>query len=179
MEHPTPGLLVQVAESLEQADASTRAQRASRIVWLGQAGVHFISDRDTVEKQSMRGEAISCYIGGQHIACLLVALAYIEHAVFDELAITGAAQYGDTLSFEKSLRLAKERLLLDAGLVDRADALRLKRNPYAHVKKPGHMHALGTRYRSEKAHPASLTEADAQEALLVLVGLYNSTLRPA
>jgi hypothetical protein len=127
----------------------------------------------------MRNEAVHCYIVGQHIACLLIALAYVEHAVFDELVIAGAAQYGDTLSFEKSLRLAKQFLLLDAGLLDRADALRLKRNPYAHVKKPGHLYALGTRYRSEKDHPASLTEADAQEALLVLTALYNSTLRPA
>jgi hypothetical protein len=80
--------------------------------------VRFATDWDSAEKQSMRSEAVHCYIVGQHIGCLLVALAYVEHAVFDVLVIARAALYGDTLSFVMSLRQAKQRLLLDAGLAN-------------------------------------------------------------
>lgn len=46
------------------------------------------------------------------------------------------------------------------AILDRIDRLRLKRNPFAHLKEMNHEHSLGARSVSQGRHPVEVLEED-------------------
>ncbi|ADV27756.1 hypothetical protein Psesu_1915 [Pseudoxanthomonas suwonensis 11-1] len=59
----------------------------------------------------------------------------------------------------------REFNVIPIALCDKIDSLRLSRNPFVHLKPFDHPHNLGQRMLTRRAHPDSILESDARDAL--------------
>ena len=156
--------------ALAQADASSREARADRIAWVSVHAVPFGAIWGRAESLALLEEARTCYVKGQNIATLILALSYVEHAISDALP----ASAGRGLA--KAISEARTQGLFDLGLLGRADRLRELRNPYVHRRPDDDADTLGARITERKAHPRSIQEEDAREALEVMYGILREEL---
>jgi hypothetical protein len=177
MTHVKPEGRARLIEALSQSDELVRGERADRIVWLSQHNMSPGIVVGRLEPMNLMQEASDSFVNGHFIACLLLAMAFIEHTVMDELVDASIEKQGST--FVGALVTAKRHKLIDEDLIDRVDTLRQRRNPYAHRKPPGHEYSLGTRLHQENIHPKFILEADAKEALELMYGFFRATLRAA
>lgn len=172
-----PSLKQRLVAALEQSDASLRDERADRIVWMSSYNQRPGVIMDSAEALGLLGEAEAAYREGHFISVTLLAQAFIEHELVDELVRRKVASYGDPLA--KALQLARAHQVLADDVIDRIDQLRLVRNPFAHLKKPDHAHTLGNRFRARKVHPKVVLQEDAQEAFKVMYEVFRALLREA
>ena len=128
-----------------------------------------------METMTILGEARETFINGHFVATMLLATAFIEHTVSEEVIEAGLATHG--VSFAKALDLAEKHNLIPEGLLKRANTLRALRNPLSHRKAPNHQYSLGTRFRQANVHPLAILEQDAMEAIEIMYGFYYATLR--
>ncbi len=156
--------------SLERGDKRTLPGRAARVRWL--SGV--------IPKNSMFGmpfetllvfqEAKSSYICGNFVAAIVLASSFVEHwlsASLDERGFHKEASKG----LASSIKCARANNLVEPLLLDKADHLRMIRNPFVHLKSFDHEHSINQRLMAKRTDPATLLEADAQEALLAMYGI--------
>lgn len=163
--------------ALEASDAASRAQRAERIVWASQhASAITGAVMGPLEPLRLMEEARVCFVSGQFIAALLTATAFIEHTIEDELNERGFP--GDRRAFAAAIQQARAEAMFPVDLLERADLLRLLRNPFAHSKPDDHAHSLGTRFRARRLHPDSVLEGDAREAIALMYAFFAAALRP-
>lgn len=160
---------------LEANDKQDREARADRFEWLSLHGVTPPSMIIRAETGHVLNEAREVFVNGHYISTLLLALAFIEHAIAEELKRKDP-KIG-SLSMEKAIEEAKERKLFPIDWLDRADRLRLRRNPFAHYKKITHPHTLGMRIQHEKQHPITILETDAKDAIELMYNFLTATLR--
>jgi hypothetical protein len=120
-------------------------------------------------------EAADAFVSGQFVASLVLVTAFVEHALMEELQDLGHVQ--GSCTFERAIQLARQHQVFEPTLVQRIDDLRLKRNPFTHLKKDGHAHSMGTRFRAGKVHPIQMIEDDAKEALQVMYEVFRTTLK--
>jgi len=159
---------------LERADSEDRQARVARIKWLSlherRPGITF----GRTETMRLLSEARETFIDGHFVASLLLATAFIEHTLSDELQKLG--HVSSSPSFSRAIVLAGECKVFPDDWLARADALRLKRNPFAHLKEPKHEHNLGVRFRKQNVNPNRVMEADAKDAISLMWDFFVATL---
>jgi len=162
-------------QALRQSDDERRPARADRIVWLSlhEPSVPVFMGR-TETLQVLR-EAREAFIDGHFAAALLMAVSFIEHTLIEELQLLGHTKGSPALG--KAIPMAKENKVFPADWLERAKTLSLRRNPFVHLKEGWHQHALGTRVRDERRHPASIMESDAKDAIDLMYNFFVATLR--
>lgn len=163
--------------ALEESDQRRRIGRAERIEWLSlhesQPSVMF----ERTETMRILQEARETFVDGHFVASLLLATSFIEHTLAEELQLLQHAK--GSLSFVEALKLASAHKVFPEDWIIRAEALRLKRNPFAHLKEAGNKHTMGARYRELRMHPVAMLESDAKDALDLMYNLFVATLREA
>lgn len=84
MNKPAESLEAKVLSALQRSDEASRPRRVKRIAWLSghQVAVNSIGPVDTM---AVLDEAKDCFVYGHYIATLLLAVAFIEHTLADEL----------------------------------------------------------------------------------------------
>lgn len=174
---PDPEIHARLLKALEQSDELRRSERADRIIWLSQHNMRPEAFMGPVDTMTILNEAQESFIDGHFIGAILLAAAFIEHTVVDELIEKKKAKPG--VQFVEALRLAGDHNLLPADLLNRAEALRARRNPFAHRKSPDHAHSFGNRFLARKVHPRVILEEDAQEALSLMYAIFRETLKAA
>lgn len=161
--------------ALVNSDDLRRNARADRLEWLSlhSASAPVIMGR--AETLQLLEEARSAFVDGHFVAALLVAMAFIEHTIVEELQrlehISGSPSFGD------AVRLAELNKVFPEDWLVRAKDLSLRRNPFAHLKRSGHRHSLSTRILEEKRHPHAIMEADAKDAIDLMYNFFVATLR--
>ncbi len=120
-------------------------------------------------------EAREIFVDGHYVATLLVAVAFIEHTVVEELQRLGHVNGSPT--FSNAIRIAAENKVFPSDWLARAKKLGLRRNPFVHLKDDDHQHALGVRIRTENRHPASILESDAKDVIDLMYNFFVATLR--
>lgn len=161
------------ASALEAFDIASRGDRAERLSWLAQFEIGPPAVTGRPEVLDLKEEARVCYINGLYIATLLTAVACVEQMLSEELVTKGR------LDFSQLVDAARKAKLVDSGTLDALNKLREFRNAYAHKKdEKGEHFRLPYRMRSEKTHPRSLMEADAQSAIRTLHAVFRATLKP-
>lgn len=168
-------LLAKLISTLEESDFIRREKRAKRIIWLSQHNLRPGVVVGPVDTMGMLSEAHDCFAEGLFIAALLLAVSFIEHTLFDELYERGMVKYGDSLT--STIKSARSNNVFPSAMLDRTDHLREIRNPFAHRKGPEHAQALGSRYIAQMAHPTTVLEADAKEALVLMYEYFRATLK--
>ena len=161
--------------ALEESDHLRRGVRADRLEWLSLhiASAPVVSGR--AETLHLLDEARSTFVDGHFVAALMVAMAFIEHSVVDELQLLGHINGSPT--FSEAIRFAEHKKVFPPDWLVRAKRLGLRRNPFVHLKKSGHAHSLETRVMEEKRHPNAIMEADAKDALDLMYSFFVATLR--
>jgi hypothetical protein len=152
--------------ALERSDEMLRSERAERIEWLSAHRIPLGVVVGPMDSIAVLGEARDCFIEGHYIASLMLSVAFIEHTLTDELVERGLAKYG--VSFVDAIRLSKEAGLFSPEMLSGADRLREIRNPFAHRKSQDHRHSFGNRFLQQRAHPRTILERDAKDALALM-----------
>ncbi|PKO81734.1 MAG: hypothetical protein CVU19_05345 [Betaproteobacteria bacterium HGW-Betaproteobacteria-13] len=120
-------------------------------------------------------EARATFVDGHFVAALILAMAFIEHAIVEDLQSRGKVQGSPT--FAQALNLANEQRLFPPDWLKRAKRLSYRRNPFAHLKEDGHAHGLGQRVLDTKIHPRSIMESDAKDAIELMYSFLTATVR--
>ncbi|HRL74273.1 MAG TPA: hypothetical protein PK440_08420 [Candidatus Accumulibacter phosphatis] len=163
--------------ALSESDAMRRSERANRIEWLSLHSASYPMIMGRAETLRLIEEARGTFTDGHFVATLFVAMAFIEHALVEELQLKGRTK-GSPL-FSQAIDMAIEVKLFPPDWLQRAKALSLRRNSFAHLKESDHPHTLGARVMEEKAHPVAIMEADAQEAIDLMFNFFVATTREA
>ncbi len=162
-------------DALAQSDEMRRSDRADRIQWLSEHNVSLGIVMGPMDSMAIRSEASECFAEGHYIATLLLAVAFIEHAITDSLIERGLAKYGIPLA--KAIRIAREKRIFPPEMLSGADHLRELRNPFTHRKEPTHDHSFGNRFLKSRAHPRVILEKDAKDALIHMYAFFHATLK--
>lgn len=160
--------------ALERSDEMRRSERAERIEWLSAHQIPLGVVVGPMDSMAVLGEARDCFIEGHYIASLMLSVAFIEHTMTDELVVRGRAKYG--VSFVDAIRSSKEAGLFSPEMLSGADRLREIRNPFAHRKCQDHRHSFGNRFLRQRAHPRSILERDAKDALALMYAFFHCSL---
>lgn len=164
-------------KALEYSDLNTRNARMDRIEWLSlhRPIVPVVLGR--VETLQLLEEAQQSFISGHFVATLIVAMAFVEHCLIEELQILGLIK--GSPSFSTALTVASDEKIFPHDWLVRAKVLSLRRNPFAHLKPEGHGDTLGARIYDEKLHPRAIMEADAKDAIDLMCKFFVATAREA
>jgi hypothetical protein len=113
---------------------------------------------------------------GQFVATVVLSVSFIEHWFSGKLHNRGMRKEAAS-GLAAMVAAARKQQLLADGILNRIDSLRLKRNPFAHLKDMDHEHSLGARSLSLRQHPDEVLERDAREALELMyaVALFTGT----
>ncbi|MDP2155902.1 MAG: hypothetical protein Q8J61_07880 [Sulfuricella sp.] len=127
MSNSDDSLHTKLLEALEQSDSWRRQGRAKRILWLSQHQVPYGLISGPMDTMRVLGEARDCFVEGHYVASLVLAVAFIEHSLIDELQERNLA--GGVSSFSAAIQRATENSVFPPDLLSRADELRKIRNP--------------------------------------------------
>jgi hypothetical protein len=163
--------------ALEESDTSSRLERVDRIEWLSlhQNNPSVLAGR--AETLQLLKEARESFVDGHYVATLLLALAFIEHTLIEELQLLKLINCDTPIN--KAISIAEEKKVFPADWLGRANVLRLRRNSFVHLKKEEHLHTLGKRIRIEKKHPSNILETDGKDAIDLMYNFLVVTLREA
>jgi len=111
-------------------------------------------------------EAMTCYINGSFVACIVLVAAVLEEVLRGFFHRKGTSN-NKADSF-KSLIIESR----NAGYISRAEAedlhtIRNLRNPYVHPKSRTDPKSLSERAIVSQTHPLVIVQADAEKALLM------------
>lgn len=112
-------------------------------------------------------EAKMTFLNGQFIATSLLATAFLEHRLGSLLASRGFVR-DSRAGLKRIIAKLREEGLVNALLLDKADRIRQRRNPFVHLKESDHAHSLGRRAVDTQWSPYDIIEADAKESLTVM-----------
>ena len=166
-----------ILKALEYSDSETRITRAERIEWLSLHSPTVPVVMGRAETLQLLEEAQQSFISGHFVAALVVAMAFVEHGLIEELQFLGHIK--GSPPFSAALTVATEKKVFPSDWLARAKILSLRRNPFAHLKPEGHGDTLGVRVRKEKEHPRAIMEADAKDAIDLMFNFFVATLREA
>lgn len=162
--------------AIAHGDEATREERADRIIWVGQydslPGGVVVGPLDTMR---IRTEARDSFVAGQFVATVVLAMAFIEHTVVDEIIERDLAKHG--VPFQRALDLAEAHQLFAPDLLARARAMQKTRNPFAHRKEPGHEHSFGTKFKKRRVHPGLILEEDAKASLVLMYEFFRAAVK--
>lgn len=164
-----------VIAALEESDKLRRDARADRLEWLSLHNVTAPMVVGRAETLRLLEEAKCCFVDGHFVAALMIAMAFIEHTIVEDLQTLGHVK--DSPRMSVAIELAKEKKTFPPDWLERAKKLTLRRNPFAHLKKSGHTHSLGTRIMEEGRHPIAIMESDAKDAMDLMYNFFTMTLR--
>ena len=167
-------VLATLHASLERSDSETRQRRADRILWSSKYETPVRSGLAS-EPVRMLDEARACFVHGHYIATLVTAMSVIEHVIVEELNDRAVAGY--KASLYDVIRTAIKANVFEEELLQRADSLRVIRNPFVHSKGDDNEHGMRIRSQKKGDHSDKVLEDDACEALDVMYGLFYSALR--
>ena len=124
-----------------------------------------------VETALIFEEAKSSFVCGNFVAAIVLAAAFVEHWFVASLNSRGY-QKGASQGLAAAIKCARDNGLVSPLILDKADRLRLIRNPFVHLKSMDHEHIISHRMaKARQFHMWELLDADAREALTAMYGV--------
>ncbi len=136
--------------ALEASDRRRRELRAKRIEWLAQYEVLPQAVIGRAETLHLLSETREVFVDGHFVATLMMAIAFIEHAIVEELQSLGHVQGSPTLG--QALQNSMQHGVFPAEWLERVSVLSRRRNPFVHLKEGDHPHTLGMRVKLPRFH---------------------------
>lgn len=168
---PIRGRRPRYEASLERSEARTRPERAARVRWLSEVIPRTRFFGMPLETILVFEEAKDSFIYGNFVAAVVLAASFIEHWFVASLDARGY-QKEASQGLAAAIKCARRNDLVDPIILDKADQLRLIRNPFVHLKEINHPHGLHERMAGTKTFDIpALLESDAKEALIAMYGV--------
>jgi hypothetical protein len=149
--------------TLERADRNSLPDRAARARWLSTVIPRNTGFAMPIETYFVFDEAKSCYVQGNFVATVVLAVSFVEHWLSANLATRGFEKAAGR-GLAATIEVARKEKLAHPTLLDAADRLREIRNPIVHLKSFDHEHGIGRRALKHLTDPIRLIEADARDA---------------
>jgi hypothetical protein len=112
-------------------------------------------------------EAKSSFVYGCFVGTTVLSAAFVEHWLATRLSKKGYVKEAER-GLAAMTECCQKHNLLNPGLIDRIDQLRLIRNPFIHLKSFDHPRTLGQRTFRQKSHPEQVLEDDAKQSLITM-----------
>ena len=154
-------------KSLSDYDKTTFSNRLKRLKYIKRIYPNGLFIAGDMEFVFTLGEIEQCYINGNFIAVLVLTQSFIEKlftVFFIEKGYDNETKYG----LDKLIKYARKNSLIHTTILEMVDSLRLKRNPFVHVKDSDYQHNLSRRVFKNKTRPDEQLEKDAKEGIEVL-----------
>lgn len=166
--------------SLTRYDKRSMSERVQRLKFLKKIfpkGFFFGSDLETAY---IFNEVKMAFINGEFISTILLSQAFIERRLqmhYISLGLDNIANKG----LKTILDHAKKNSTIHHFLLPKIDELRLKRNPFVHLKDHGHKFNISQRIYNAKdkvlRQPMELISEDATEALRLMYAIFITPLK--
>lgn len=153
--------------TLEKADKRMLSERAARARWLAEIIPKSTYFGMPTETFYVLDDTTSSFIYGNYVAVILLATSFVEHWFTAHLSARGYEKDAFR-GLSASIQTARSQNLVETLILDKADRLRLIRNPFVHLKPFQHEHNLGSRSLRLGAHPKAILEQDAKDAIIAL-----------
>ena len=157
--------------ALERGERKTLPQRAARVRWLSEVIPRNRMFGMPLETGLVFEEAKASYVYGNFVAVMVLAASFIEHWFTASLSNRGY-QKEASQGLAAAIKCARRYKLVDSIILDKADRLRLIRNPFVHLKEFDHQHGINQRMaKTRNFDIQGILEADAKEALIAMYGV--------
>jgi hypothetical protein len=116
-------------------------------------------------------EAKDSFVYGNFVAAVVLAAAFVEHWLVSSLAVRGYEKETSN-GLAAAIRCARKNSLVSPLVLEKADRLRLIRNPFVHLKSFEHEHRIMHRLAEARSYDfPALLESDARDALIAMYGV--------
>lgn len=157
--------------ALEEQDRRTRADRAARVRWLSDTIPKNLMFGTSVETALVFEEATASFVYGNFVAAVVLASAFVEHWFVASLIARGYQKQASQ-GLAAAIACARANNLVNALVLDKADQLRLIRNPFVHLKAYDHQFTVGRRLmKTAEPSLAAMLESDAKLAIVAMHGV--------
>jgi hypothetical protein len=154
---------------LEEFDKATFKQRVSRFRYFYKHfpeynSIIFGSDESFMIFQEVK----SCFINGEFISVIVLAQSFIERRLQESLRINGYEKESK-YPLNKILKEFKGKTSIPDYFIEKVNSLRLKRNPFVHLRNVMDKDNLFSRSSMENKKAESVLEKDAKDAILLMI----------
>src|SRR5580704_8839077 len=157
--------------ALERGERKTLPERAVRVRWLSEVIPKNLMFGMPLETSLVFNEAKASFVYGNYVAVIVLAASFIEHWFIASLSDRGY-QKEASRGLGAAIKCARVNGLVAPLILDKADRLRLIRNPFVHLKEFDHEHDIGQRMAKSRTFDIrALLESDAKEALIAMYGV--------
>ena len=157
--------------SLEATDKQSLPERAARLRWLSGVIPRVVMIGLSIETAIVLEETKRSFVDGNCVAVVVLASAFMEHWFGGNLTALGY-QKEASRGLAASIKCARANKLVDPLILDKADRLRLIRNPFVHLKDYDHEFAVGQRMMKPRPQDiASMLDNDAKDAVIAMVAV--------
>lgn len=160
---------------LAKYDRESFDDRLARLRYVEKIAPRNYSMLCSFEFAALLHEAQSAFINGEYIATIMLAQAFIEHRLQGYLESKEVSQK-ITKNLNAILKYLQDNGLLNELLITKIDQLRLKRNPFSHLKSIDYPYTIGRRIGEELRPPGEFLEDDAKEALGLMYTIFELNL---
>lgn len=112
-------------------------------------------------------EVQSCFINAEYIAVVILALSFIERRFQESLFIHGL-ETESKYTLSKILKKFKGKTAIPDYYIDKVDELRMKRNPFVHLRNVMDKDNLFSRSSMNKKNAETTLEKDAKDAISLM-----------
>lgn len=112
-------------------------------------------------------EVKNCFINGEYIAVLILSQSFIERRFQESLKISGLEKESN-YTFSKILKNLAGNGTIPEYFLDKVDAMRLKRNPFVHLKEVMEKNNLYSRSSKIDKDANDVLQKDAEEAISLM-----------
>lgn len=160
-------------KELEEFDKTTFKQRLSRFRYF----YHYFPEYNSIifgsdESFLIFQEVKSCFINAEYISVVVLAQSFIERRLQEKFRINGYEKESK-FTLNKILKEIKGKTSIPDYFIEKVDSLRLKRNPFIHLRNVMDEDNLFSRSSMKNKKAQAVLEKDAKEA----IGLMFASLR--
>lgn len=153
---------------LLEFDKTTFNERLSRFKYFYNCfpeynNISFGSD----ESYRIFNEVQSCFINGEYISVVILALSFIERRFQESLNIQGF-ETESKYTLNTILKIFKGNSAIPDYFIDKVDELRMKRNPFVHLRNVLDKDNLFSRSISKNRDTEATLEKDAKDAISLM-----------
>ena len=153
--------------AIERQDRRQIPARAARVRWLKEVVPRNVGYILPVETAFVFEEARSCFVYGHFVATIVLAAAFLEHWLISNLNSRGFEKEASR-GLAAAIKFARKNKFADPIVLDKAEHLRLIRNPFVHLKESDHEHNLTRRTVKSGTDPWVQSEIDARESIMAM-----------
>jgi hypothetical protein len=162
-------------KALHDYDKFTYIDRLRRLTYINKIYPKGLMLAGDMEFVFTFGEVKECFISGHFIATIILAQSFIEkiiHGFFTSKNLEKETKFG----LDNMIKFARKNNLIHPTILDKADILRLKRNPFTHSKDWNYPQSLSHRSFDNNIKPSDQLEKDATESIQIMFYLATHKL---